>query len=233
VATVAGNSSSYAQASADALSGAVKEKLGADVAASQYIIGRYGGGSSVASMSGSINLLGPAAPGLATFTAVLNGSYDVSTPAPFNYPSLNNSIAMFYHFQVGNSPQFNNNNQSLYYFCCSPGTFNIPFTWTQLVNPGDSIFFDLYLKADALAVAGFSHFDASNTFKITGVELPPGYSFTSDSNGFLSQFSAPVSPGPGPVSSVPEPVSALLVGLGLILIPATRRREQSRMAMIH
>jgi hypothetical protein len=228
VTTVVGNASSYAQASADALSGAVKEKLGADVAASQYTIGRYGGGSSTASMSGSINLVGPAAPGLATFTALLNGSYDVSTPAPFDYPSLDNSIAMLYNFQVGNSPQFNNNNQSSYFFCCSPGTFSIPFTWTQLVNAGDSIFFDLYLKTDALAVAGFTHFDASNTFKITGVDLPPGYSFTSDSEGFLSQFGAPP-----PVSTVPEPESALLFGLGLTLIAATRRRRLTRALCTH
>lgn len=87
VTTAAGNSSSYAQASANGLSGVVREKLGADVAASQYIIGRNAGASSGASMSGSINLVGPALPGLATFTAVLEGSYDVSTPARFNFPS--------------------------------------------------------------------------------------------------------------------------------------------------
>lgn len=219
VATVAGNASSHAQASADGLSGVVREKLGADVAASQYIIGRYAGGSSRASMSGSINLVGPASPGLATFTAVLEGSYDVSTPAPFDFPSLNNAVEMFYTFQVGDSPQFNNNH-SLYYFCCSPGTFSIPFSWTQLVNAGDSIYFDLYLKTDALSVAGFAHFDASNTFKITGVDLPDGYSYTADSDGFLSQFDALP-----PVSSVPEPESLLLLGLGLILMAATRWRK--------
>jgi hypothetical protein len=220
VTAVAGNSSSSAQASADALSGAVREKLDADVAASQYIIGRNAGGSSSASMTGSINLVGPAPPGLATFTASLDGSYDISTPAPFNYPSIDNSVAMFYTFQVGDSPQFNNNNQASYFFCCSPGTFSIPFSWTQLVNAGDSILFDLYLKTDVSAVAGFSHFDASNTFKITGVDLPPGYSFTSDSDGFLSQFGSQTPP-----ASVPEPESALLLGLGLVLMTVTQRRQ--------
>jgi len=219
VTAVAGDSSSSAQASADALSGAVREKLDANVAASKFIIGRNAGGSSSASMRGSINLVGPAAPGLATFTASLDGSYDISTPAPFNYPSADNSVAMFYTFQVGDSPQFNNN-QASYFFCCSPGTFSIPFSWTQLVNAGDSILFDLYLRTDVSAVAGFSNFDASNTFKITGIDLPPGYSFTPDSDGFLSQFGSQT-----PTPSVPEPESALLLGLGLVLMAATQRRQ--------
>lgn len=216
VAAVAGDSSSYAQATADPLSGVVREKLGATVAASRYVVGRHAGGSSTASMSGSINLVGPASPGLATFTAVLEGSYNILTPAPFDYPSVDNSVAMNYHFQVGDSPEFHNLGD-VYYFCCTPGTFSIPFSWTQLVSAGDSIFFDFYLDVDVLTVAGLSQFDASNTFKVTGVDLPDGYSFTSDASGFLSQFGAPV-------SAVPEPMSLLLVGLGLTAIGTSRRR---------
>lgn len=216
VTAVAGNSSSYAQATADPLSGVVREKLGAEVVASHYVVGRHAGGSTTASMSGSINLVGPASPGFATFTAVLEGSYNVVTPAPFDYPSVDNSIAMNYTFRVGDSPEFHNT-APVYYFCCTPGTFSIPFSWTQLVSAGDSIFFDLYLDVDVLTVAGLSQFDASNTFKITGVGLPDGYSFTSDASGFLSEFRAPV-------SSVPEPASSLLVGLGLTAIAASRRR---------
>lgn len=222
VTAVAGDSSSYAQASADALSGAVREKLGAGVAASKYIIGRAAGGSSSASMRGGINLVGPALPGLATFTAVLEGSYDISTPAPFNYPSADNSVAMDYMFQVGNSPSFNNTSK-LYYFCCSPGTFSIPFSWTQMVSAGDFILFDFYLRTDVVTVAGLTNFDASHTFKVTGVDLPDGYSFTPDSDGFLSQFgTAP------PVSSVPEPQSSLLLGLGLMLMATARQHRTTQ-----
>lgn len=222
VTSVAGNASSSAQAVVDPLSGTIHEKLNGAVAASKFIVGRAAGATSVASMRGSIDLVGPALPGLATFTAVLEGSYDISTPPPFNYPSIDNSVAMDYMFQVGDSPAFNNTSK-LYYFCCSPGTFNIPFTWTQMVSAGDSILFDFYLRADLLTGAGLAQFDASNTFKVTGVDLPEGYSFTSDSDGFLSQFgTAP------PVSSVPEPQSALLFGLGLLLTAAARLRNTAR-----
>lgn len=219
VSSVAGNASSSAQAVVDPLSGALHEKLNGAVAASEFIIGRAAGATSVAAMRGSINLVGPAAPGLATFTAVLEGSYDISTPSPFNYPSADNSIAMDYMFEVGDSPVFNNTSK-LYYFCCSPGTFSIPFTWTQMVSAGDSILFDFYLRADLVTVAGLAQFDASNTFKVTGIDLPDGYSFTSDSDGFLSKFGAAP-----PVTSVPEPESSLLLGLGLTLMAATRRRN--------
>lgn len=218
VTAVAGNSSSYAQATADPFSGVVREKLGATVAASSYVVGRHAGGSSTASMSGSINLAGPASPGFATFTAVLEGSYNVVTPPPFDYASLDNSVAMNYTFRVGDSPEFHNIDP-VYYFCCGPGAFSRGFSWTQLVSAGDSIFFDLYLDVDVLTVAGLSQFDASNTFKITGVDLPDGYSFTSDASGFLSQFAASV-------SSVPEPTSSFLVGLGLTVIAVSRRRTR-------
>lgn len=218
VTSVAGNASSSAQVAVDPLSGTVREKLNGEVAASKFIIGRAAGATSVAFMRGGIDLVGPALPGLATFTAVLEGSYDISTPSPFDYPSINNSVALDYMFQVGDSPAFNNTSK-LYYFCCSPGTFSIPFTWTQMVSAGDFILFDFYLRADLLTVAGLAQFDASHTFKVTGVDLPEGYSFTSDSDGFLSKSGATP-----PVSSVPEPESSLLLALGLILMAATRWR---------
>ncbi|MDD5580487.1 MAG: hypothetical protein PHY16_14565 [Methylobacter sp.] len=213
VTTVAGNASSQAVAQADALSGAIKEKVSADVVADHYVIGRNSGASSISSMGGSINLAGGTAlPGLATFTAVLEGSYSVLTPAPFNFPSLDNSIRMQYTFQVGDSPEFHDN---LLYSCCTPGTFSIPFTWTQVVQPGDDIFFNLFLKTDASAVAGDVKFDASNTFKINGIDLPPGYTFTSDAQGFLSQYAGPL--------SVPVPATFWLFGSVLALIVAIRR----------
>lgn len=219
VSSVAGNASSSAQAVVDPLSGTIREKLNGEVAASKYVIGRAAGATSVAHLHGGIDMVGPALPGLATFTAVLEGSYDISTPAPFDYPSIDNSVAMNYTFRVGDSPEFHNTSP-LYYFCCSPGTFSIPFSWTQMVSAGDSILFDFYLKADLLTVAGLAQFDASNTFKVTGIDLPDGYSFTSDSDGFLSKFGAAP-----PVTSVPEPESSLLLGLGLTLMAATRRRD--------
>lgn len=149
---------------------------------------------------------------------MLEGSYDITTPPPFDYPSADNSVAMDYHFRVGDSPEFHNTSK-LYYFCCSPGTFSIPFTWTQMVSAGDAIVFDFYLRSDLVTVAGLAEFDASNTFKVTGIDLPDGYSFTSDSDGFLSKFGAAPPP-----TSVPEPASSLLLGLGLTLMAATRRR---------
>jgi len=222
VSSVSGVASSYAQAAVDPLSGTVRAKLSGEVAASKYIISRAAGASSGASMRGGIDLVGPALPGLATFTAVLEGSYDISTPAPFDYPSADNSVAMDYTFQVGDSPEFHNTSK-LYFLCCSPGTFSIPFTWTQMVSAGDFILFDFYLRTDLVTVAGVANFDASHTFKVTGIDLPEGYSFTSGSDGFLSKFGAAP-----PVTSVPEPESPLLLGLGLVLMAATRRRNTAK-----
>ena len=184
-------------------------------------------------MQGSINLMGPV-PGLATFMAVLEGTYNIVTPAPFNFQDLNNSVRIQYVFSVGsrsaNSPAAPPFQDERYFFCCGAGTFSIPFTWTQLVNPGDQVNFNLSLRTNVSAVAGMVDFDATNTFKITGIGLPPGYSFTSDATGFLSQFGAPpvpVDPGTPPVGQLPEPGSLLLVGLAGMLAAATRRRGLS------
>ena len=233
VTTAVGNSTATSLAQADSLNGTLKEKVSASVAASQYVVGRNSGGSSIANMEGNINLTGPV-PGLATFMAVLEGTYNIVTPAPFNFQDANNSVRIQYIFSVGsrsaNSPAAPPFQDQQYFFCCGAGTFSIPFSWTQMVNPGDVMHFSLYLKTDVSAVAGLVDFDATNTFKITQIGLPPGYSFTSDSTGFLSQFGAPtvpVDPGTPPVGHVPEPGSLLLVGLAGMLAAATRRRGLS------
>lgn len=229
VTAVAGNASATSMAQANSLNGTLREKISANVAASQFVVGRNSGGSSASNMQGDINLAGPL-PGLATFTAVLQGTYNIVTPAPFNFQSLDNSIRMQHTFSVGsrfaNSPARPPFQDDQYFFCCGAGTFSIPLSWTQLVNPGDVIHFNLFMKTDVSAVAGIVDFDATNTFKITGIGLPPGYSFTSDATGFLSQFGAPtvpVDPGTPPVGRVPEPGSLLLVGLAGMLAAVTRR----------
>lgn len=215
VTTIAGNSSSHAEAEADALSGFVKGKLSADVLADRFVIGRNAGANGGATIGGSINLIGAVA-GPATFTALLEGSYSVVTPAPFDFPSIDNRVEFDYNFIVGDSPLFTD---ELLFLCCGAGTFSIPFTWTQVVDPGDTIAFSLYLNASLFSVAGSVEFDASNTFKITGVELPPGFTFTSDAEGFLSQFGSP--------TPVPSPAAIWFFG-SAIGIAAMRRDRSSR-----
>ncbi len=217
VTTIAGNSTSHAEAQSNALSGTIKGKVSAAVVADHFVPGRNAGANGVAAMDGTINLVGSALlPGPATFTAVLEGSYSVVTPAPFNFPSIDNRVEMAYHFSVGDSPEFHDN---LLFSCCSPGTFSIPFTWTQLVHAGDSIAFNLFLNASAFTVAGSSEFDASNTFKITGVELPPGFTFTSDAQGFLAQF-----PSPAPI---PIPATMWFFGSAMGAVAGAFRRHRS------
>ena len=225
VAATAGSATATSMAAANSLNGTLQQKVSASVAANRYVVGRNSGGSASANMRGSINLAGPV-PGLATFMAVLEGTYDIVTPAPFNFQSLANSIRIQHIFYVGSrtaetpaAPPFRGDQ---YFFCCGTGSFSIPFTWTQLVNPGDQIDFNLFLNTDVATVAGIVDFDATNTFKITDISLPPGYTFTSDATGFLSQFGAPpvvINPG----TQVPEPGTLLLIGLAGVLAVVARR----------
>ncbi len=212
---IAGNASSYAEVEADALKGTLRAKVGAAVAASRFVIGRNSGSGAGASMDGAITLTGPAPPGLASFSAVLEGTYSVLTPPPFNFQSLDNHAELSYALHLGDSPEFNDN---LLFFCCGPGTFSIPFSWTQLVDSGDAINFSMTLNVRAFAVAGGVDLDLSNTFKITGVDLPPGFGFTSDSPGFLAQFN--------PASAVPVPAGIWLFGSALSGLAWARRRSR-------
>jgi PEP-CTERM motif len=210
VTTTAGNSTAFANAEADARKGTLKATVGASVAASSFVIGRNSGSNASAAMDGAISLVGPATPGPATFTAVLEGTYSVA-----GQDILDNRALLHYEFTVGNSPQMNGDPE---YPCCGAGAFSIPFTWTQTVNPGDSITFTLYLKSQAFAVAGTSGLDISNTFKITGITLPTGYSYNSDAQGFLSEFS---------LAPVPEPETYALMLAGLGILGAVIRRKRA------
>ena len=206
VTTIAGNSTSHAEATADALGGIIRAKVNGSVAASNFAVARDAGGTIGAFMEGSINLVGPPLPGLATFTAQLDGTYNVA-----GLQTGDNRANLHYEFIVGNSPQMAG---ELPYFCCVAGAFSIPFSWTQLVQAGDAISFYLLIKADAQSVASVSEIDSSSTFKIVSVELPPGFTFTSDAQGFLSQFGSPV----------PVPPAAWLMGWALGALAFARRR---------
>ena len=230
VTATAGSATATSMAEANSLNGTLKERISANVAVTEFVIGRNSGGSSSAAMQGDITLSGPL-PGMATFAGVLEGVYNIGT-RPF--PSLDQSVRIQYAVSIGN--RFDNSparppfQDDMYFFDFGPRTFNIPFSWTQMVNPGDVMHFDFYLRTEVSAVAGSVDFDATNTFKITDISLPPGYTFTSDATGFLSQFGAPpvvINPG----TQVPEPGTLLLIGLAGVLAVVARRpglRHRSR-----
>lgn len=209
VEAIAGGATASATAEADALTGAARLKIKAAVGTRGS--GTGSGATAASSLDGGITLAGPATPGLATFTAELDGLFAVTGRDPSD-----SSADVHYEFIVGNSPQANGD---LHYVSGDSGSFNVPFTWTQSVQDGDFIPFVLFFRADARTISGASMIDALNTFKITAVDLPPGFSFTSDAGGFLSQFGAPP-------SAVPEPTAAALLGCGLLALARLRRRSR-------
>jgi hypothetical protein len=201
-----GNSSAHVEVDINGLTGTLRSRFSATVAADRFYPGRNAAASGSMALSGGIDLVGTA-PGMATFSAVLEGSYNIFG-GDF---SSGDEIRSNYTFRVGDSPEFQGN---LFYNCCSTGTFSVPFTWTQLVEDGDRIDFNLFLRTVATAGAGSTEFDAGNTFKITAIDLPTGFTFRPDGQGFLSEFGSPV----------PEPSSGLLAGLGLLVLTLTRFR---------
>lgn len=205
--SVAGDSIASAYVEANGLTGTARARFVSVVAADRYLVGRNAFASGGFNMSGEIGIVGPAAPAFATFTAVLEGGYTFSDPNAFE-----SSVHMAYSFLVGASPEFNGSMD----WSRTSGLFSIPFTWTQLVQGGDVIAFNLYFNGNAGSVAGTTDFDVLNTFKITGIDLPAGFSYAPDAQGFLSQFA---------VSAVPEPSTMLMLGIGLFAITALRRRQ--------
>lgn len=213
VLSVAGDSTAYSQVDVNGLTGAGHARFLSVVAADRYLVGRNAFASGGFNMTGNIGIVGAALPGLATFTALLEGAYTFSNPTAFD-----SSLHMDYSFQVGASPEFNGAIDR----SRTSGLFSVPFTWTQLVQAGDTIPFILSFTGNASSVAGTTDLDVLNTFKITGIDLPAGLTFTPDAQGFLSQFAVPG------VSPVPEPSSMLLLGIGMLAVGAMKRRGVAR-----
>lgn len=205
-----GASMATAEVLIDGYTGAARAKFSADVAATDYVAGRGANASGALGLTGSIGIVGSGSPGVATFGGVLEGAYSAD---PLSFNSL---MSLDYAFLVGSSPEFNGHLD----YSRASGTFSIPFTWTQTVQDGDEIAFMIYLHGSATAGFGLAELDALNTFEITTIDLPPGYSFTPDADGFLSQFGASA-----PTTPVPEPATAVLTGIGLIAIAWAQRRR--------
>jgi hypothetical protein len=212
VVSAAGDSTALSQVDANGLTGAGHARFLSVVSADSYLVGRNAFASGGFSMTGNIGIVGAAMPGLATFTALLEGAYTFSNPTAFD-----SSVHLDYAFQVGASPELNGSIDR----SRTSGLFSVPFTWTQLVQAGDTIPFSLYFNGNASSVAGTTELDVLNTFKITGIDLPAGLTFTPDAQGFLSQFAV------AGVSPVPEPSSMLLLGIGMLALGATKRRRAS------
>ncbi len=71
-----------------------------------------------------------------------------------------------------------------------------------------------YVLAGLTSVVDKTEVIMLNTFKLTAIDLPDGYTFTPDASGFLSQFSTP---------AVPEPSPAGLLALGLVALACRPR----------
>lgn len=180
-----------------------------EVAADSYLPGRNAFASSSTSLIGSIGILGVGPPQVATFGGVFEGLYS------FTPSTSDSSIGIDYAFRVGSSPLFHGRLD----YGRTTGKFSIPFIWTQTVQQDDMIEFDLFLSGTASVAFGVAELDALNTFKITTIDLPPGYSFRPDADGFLSKFGAAA-----PITPVPEPATWALFSAGLALLAWRRRR---------
>jgi hypothetical protein len=218
----AGLSNAFVHADANALTGALHANYLANVSADSYVVGRNAFASGVGSITGSITLSDGYPPGLATFSAILEGAYNFDNSV-FKYQ---NSMSLDFSASVGNGPE-RNGHLDFDPFTVA-GLFSVPMTWTQMVHPGERIDMYLYMSGRVSGLVGMNTLDVSNTFKLTDIDLPPGYTYTPDADGFLSEFGH--TSEPPPLTPVPEPATTGMFGAAMLLgVAFTRfRRRRAR-----
>lgn len=199
---------SSARVAADAYTGRINGQVVVSVGSQTPMSVGGGSATSSASMGGSITLAG-AAPGMATFSGVVEGAYNFgNAPARFfntGYVEANGAIGDSYSgLERQNFDPFS-----------GAGLFSFPLTWTLAVQPGQTLQMQFYLRMQVTSQVGISEIDLLNTFKLTDITLPPGYTYTPDAQGFLSQFTP---------SAVPEPATSALMLAGVAVL-AWRRRK--------
>jgi len=200
---------SRAAMAADGLSGRIGGSLVSTVGDTMPRAGRGGSATSVASMVGSIVLSGPA-PGMATFTGLLEGAYNFGTADA----RFNNSGGIEGYGLIGDV--YRDIGRIDFDPLTGAGLFGVPLSWTVPVLPGQRLDMQFDLRSTRSTVVGISAIDFSNTFKLTSIALPAGYTYAPDAQGFLSTFVP---------SAVPEPAPAalLLAGLGGVAFAVRRR----------
>lgn len=203
----AGIVGALSSAAANAYTGQISGMVQSVVGDTAPLAGRGGSATSIGSMEGSITVSGPA-PGMASFSAVIEGDYNFgSAPERFfntGYIEGYGLIGDVYHGleRVNFDPRTSN------------GVFSYGLTWTLPVEPGQTLDMSFYLRMFVTSQDDIANVSMLHTFKLTSIELPTGYTYTSDSEGFLSEFTPP---------AVPEPASGMLLLAGAIAL-AWRRR---------
>jgi PEP-CTERM motif len=221
----AGLSNAFLHADANALTGALHANYLANVGADHYVVGRNAFASGSAAVTGSITLSDGYPPGLATFSAILEGAYNFDNSV-FKYQ---NSMSLDFSASVGNGPE-RNGHLDFDPFTIA-GLFSVPMTWTQMVHPGERIDMYFYMSGRVSGLVGMNTLDVSNTFRLTDIDLPSGYTYTPDADGFLSEFQNPSEPPP--LSPVPEPATTGLFGAAVLTGLAFRRfRRRSARASV-
>ena len=201
---------SFSTAAANAYTGQMNGMVESLVGDTAPIAGRGGSATSGANMLGSITLIG-SAPGMASFSAVIEGTYNFgNTPARFfntGYIEANGIVGDLNRNldRVDFDPR------------SSAGLFSYGLTWTLPVEPGQTVDMSFYVRMGVTSSVDIASVDMLNTFKLTAIDLPAGYTYTSDAEGFLSEFTP----------SVPEPASATLMFAGVLAL-AWRRRSVLR-----
>lgn len=175
--------------------------------------GRGGSARGSGLMTGAITLVGAAPPGVASFSAVIEGAYNFGNSV-FRF---NNSAHIDFSGSIGDVTR---NALMDFDLFSSAGLFSIPITWTMPVQPGQRLDMSFYLSGRVASVVSGVTLDLSNTFKLTAITLPAGYSYVSDAQGFLSQFQSPV----------PEPTGSVLLLAGGLALAWRRRCTAGRLA---